>query len=240
MRYLEPRQPRVKKTTKIPFPLESNILSGFLKPGQTIVFKSKTPFREPDTSRIKIYELIEKTKQKVPYQIIRDSSNSCKYYLKTKLAEGKKYMFLADKASFGDIYNASSDSLGIKLSIKDPESYCKLTIDIRNYQGNRIIQLLDKSEKLIAENYMNKDGKAVFPLLDPGFYRLRVIYDMNGDKKWTTGDFSILRQPEPVSYYPVEIELRTGYELIFTDKQAWDIGIKHFKDPKMREKRKGK
>jgi hypothetical protein len=105
---------------------------------------------------------------------------------------------------------------------------------VKNYEGDRIIQLLDKSEKLIAEAYMKKDGKVVFPLLESGFYRLRVIYDLNGDGKWTTGDFTLHRQPEPVSYYPGEIELRTGYEL----EQDWDIGIKNFKDQKLREKKK--
>jgi hypothetical protein len=176
------------------------------------------------------------TKQKIPYQLVKDSLNSCKYYLKTKLAMGKKYLFIADSASFGNIYNEYSDSLGIKFSIKDPESYCKLTLDIKNYEGDRIIQLLDKSEKLVAEDYMKKDGKIVFPLLESGFYRVRVIYDLNGDKKWTTGDFATHRQPEPVSYYPAEIELKTGWEL----DQVWDIGVKNFKDPKLIEKKKGK
>ena len=117
---------------------------------------------------------------------------------------------MADSASFGNIYNEYSDSIGIKFSIKDPESYCKLTIDIKNYEGSRIIQLLDKSEKLIAENYMEKDGKTVFSLLDPGIYRITVIYDLNGDRKWTTGDFTVHRQPEPVSYWMITPRNRRG------------------------------
>jgi hypothetical protein len=240
MRYLAPRPPRVTKIKRTAFTFESTIQSGFLKPGQSIVFKSKTPFLQPDTSKIKLYELVQTTRQSLPYSMVKDSTNSCKYYLKTKLAEGKKYLLIADRASFRNIYNDFSDSIGTKFSIKDPESYCKLTIAIKNYDGNRIIQLLDKSEKLVAENYMTKDGKAVFPLLDPGVYRLRVIYDLNGDRKWTTGDFTTHRQPEPVSYYPAEIELRSGYELEFTDSKAWDIGVKNFKDSKLREKKKGK
>jgi hypothetical protein len=240
MRYLAPRPPRVTKIKRTVFTFESTIQSGFLKPGQSIVFKSKTPFLQPDTSKIKLYELVQTTRQSLPYRMVKDSANSCKYYLKTKLAEGKKYLLIADRASFSNIYNDFSDSIGTKFSIKDPESYCKLTIAIKNYDGNRIIQLLDKSEKLVAEDYMTKDGKAVFPLLDPGIYRLRVVYDLNGDRKWTTGDFTIHRQPEPVSYYPAEIELRSGYELEFTDSKAWDIGVKNFKDSKLREKKKGK
>ena len=236
MSFAFPRAPKVTKTKRTVFTFESNILSGFLKPGQTIVFKSKTPFREPDTSRIHLYELVQTTRQNVPFSLVKDSTNSCKYYLKTKLEEGKKYLFVADSASFGNIYNEHSDSVGIKFSIKDPESYCKLTLDIKNYEGNRIIQLLDKTEKLVAETYMKKDGKVVFPLLETGFYRVRVIYDLNGDGKWTTGDFTTDRQPEPVSYYPQELELTGGMEL----EQTWDISVKHFKDPKLIAKKKGR
>jgi hypothetical protein len=236
MLFPTPRPTRGTKVKKPVLSVETNILTGSLKPGQTIVFKSKTPFREPDTSKIKLYETVQTLKQKVAYEFIKDSLNLGKYYLKTKLAEKKKYLFIANAGSFSDIYNVSTDSAGIKFSIKDPETYCKLTFDIKNYEGGRIIQLLDKAEKLLAEHYMAKDGKTVFPLLETGVYRTRVIYDLNGDGKWTTGDFSKHIQPEPVSYYPKEIELRSGFDL----EQTWDIGVKNFKDPKMVEIKKGK
>jgi uncharacterized protein (DUF2141 family) len=236
LRFAMPKPTRGTKIKKPVLGIETNILSGSLKPGQTIVFKSKTPFREPDTSKIKLYETVQTAKHKVAYQFVKDSLNSGKYYLNTKLAEGKKYLLIADSGSFSDIYNLSTDSVGIKFSIKDPISYCKLTLDIKNYEGGRIIQLLDKAEKLIAEHYMTKDGKTVFPLLETGIYRVRVIYDLNGDGKWTTGDFSKHRQPEPVSYYPKEIELRSGFEV----EQTWDIAVKNFKDSKMVEIKKGK
>lgn len=231
--------PKPTKGTKVKKPVlavENNILGGFLKPGQLIVFKSKTPFREPDTSRINLYEVVQTEKQKVPYQLVKDSVSSGKYFMKAKLSQGKKYLLIANKGSFSDIFKLSSDSVGVKFSIKDPETYCKLTFDISNFEGARIVQLLDKSEKLVAEQYMTRNGKAVFPLLETGIYRARVIYDLNGDRKWTTGDFSSHRQPEPVSYYPKEIDLRSGFEV----EQPWDIGEKNFKDPKMVESKRGK
>lgn len=241
MRYLAPRASKVTKIKRTVFKYESNLQSGFLKPGQSIVFTSKTPFRQPDTSRIALYEVVQNTKQRVPYILSRDSANSCRYYMKSKLAQGKKYLLIADSASFGNIYKEHSDSVGTRFSVKDPESYCKLTFDIKNCNGDRIVQLLDKSEKLVGQIFMKKDGKVVFSLLDPGIYRARVIYDLNGDGKWTTGDFDKHRQPEPVSYYPgpdtkfsSEIELKTGWNL----DQTWDIGVKNFKDPKLREIKK--
>jgi len=234
------RSAKPQKVKRTVFALESNISSGLLKPGQTIAFRSKTPFREPDTSRIRLFEVVQTALHKIPYRLIRDSSVSTRYFLRAKLDEKSKYFFRADKGSFANIFNEYCDSIGTKFAIKDPEKYCKITMDIVKYTGNRIIQLLDKSEKLISENYMTKDGTVVFPLLDPGFYRLKVIYDLNGDRKWTTGDFSLHRQPEPVSYYPVEIELREGYELTFSGERAWNIGKKNIKDFKLRNKAKGK
>ena len=80
----------------------------------------------------------------------------------------------------------------------------------------------------------DRNGITEFLYLDKGTYRLRVIYDLNGDGKWTTGDFKKKRQPEPVSYYPQELELTGGREL----EQTWDISVKHIKDPKLIAKKK--
>ncbi len=229
MRFLSPRVTRNTRIKKPVFTMENNISSGFLRPGQIIVFTSKTPFIKPDTSRIRLYEVDQTTREKLAYELIRDSLNSCRYFLKSKLPAGKKFLFVADSASFGNIFNESCDSIGLRFSIKEPDTYCKLTLDIKNYDGAMIIQLLDKSEKLLAENFMKKSGKTVFALLDNGVYRVRIIYDLNGDGSWTTGDFAVHRQPEPVSYYPAELDLKAGWEI----EQTWDVGVKNFKDPKL-------
>jgi uncharacterized protein (DUF2141 family) len=71
-------------------------------------------------------------------------------------------------------------------------------------------------------------------MLDNGTYRLRVVYDLNGDGKWTTGDFEAGRQPEPVSYYPHDIELKTGWEA----EQDWDIGKEGVKPERMKQQKK--
>lgn len=253
MRFLAPRAPRVAKVQKPVFTVDANILAGFLKPGQNIVLKSQTPFREPDTSRIRLYEIIDTTRKKLPYSLIKDSTNSCIYFMNSNLLPGKKYLYIADSASFGNIYYEYSDSTGIKFTVREADSYNKLTLDIndstgvkftvreadstldiRNYEGDRIIQLLNNSEKLVSEAYIKKDEKVEFPLLESGFYRVRVIYDLNGDRKWTTGDFESGRQPEPVSYYSGELEIKTGWDVV----NEWNIKALNFKDPKLREKKK--
>lgn len=224
MRFLIPRSPRAR-AKPAPFGITSNISSGSIKPGWQIVFKSQTPFRAPDTSRIRLYVIEEKNRTKMPFSFIRDSLNSCRLTLDVLPEKGKSYLFIADAAAFGNIYGEQSDSTGTRFVVRDEKTFGSLLLNIKNYVGDRIIQLLSSEGKLIGEKKMQKDGKVEFKYIDQGKYRLRVIYDLNGDGKWTTGDFITGRQPEPVSYYNQELYIKEGW----VEDQDWDISEQNIK-----------
>jgi uncharacterized protein (DUF2141 family) len=224
MRFLVPKAARARPK-KRPFSVSSNFFMGSLSPGERITFKSQTPFKSPDTSLIRLYEGSGNARVKIPYRFISDTSNSCKMTLTANIVQGKNYLFIADSGAFRNIYGDVSDSVGYKVAVRNNDSFGKLTINIKNYEGNRIIQLLSKEEKVIREAKMDKDGKVEFPYLDRGTYRLRVIYDLNGDGKWTTGDFKKELQPEPASYYYQEIIMKENWY----EKLDWDIGEQNVK-----------
>ncbi len=150
MRFLAPRPTRGTRIKKSTFSIECNIKGGSLKPGQKIFFTSKTPFREPDTSRIKFIQISDSLRPGVPYKLIRDSANSCRYLFQTELAEDKKYVLSADSASFGDIYNENSDSTGFNFTVKKTDSFSKL-INV----GNQLSFQLHNSA---AEQYRKNCG----------------------------------------------------------------------------------
>lgn len=224
MRFMTPRTTR-GKPRPTPFKVASNITSGALKPGGQVVFTSQTPFREPDTSKIRLYEVDGTNRISIPYTLSRDSTNSCRILMSSNLGMNKNYIFIADSAAFGNIYGEQSDSTGNKFLVKSEEAFGKLVLNITNYSGNRIIQLLKENEEFVSELQMDKDGKAEFPLLDKGTYRVRVIYDLNNDGKWTTGDFFKKRQPEPVSYLPMNIDIKENW----VHEYNWDISEKNSK-----------
>ncbi len=233
MRFSAPKATRAKIKKK-PFAMTSALFTGSLRPGQQIYLQSPTPFGMTDTSKIRLYEVsgttkgkeeAGTTKVKIQFTFIPDTANSCKMIMKTRLAQGKNYLFIADSGAFRNIYGDVSDSLGYKVTIKKDDAYGFLTLNIKNYEGPRIIQLLTKEEHPVREIKMEKDGKIEFPYLDPGKYRLRVIYDINGDGKWTTGDFKKGLQPEPASYYFQEINMKENWY----DTEDWDIGEKNVK-----------
>jgi hypothetical protein len=154
--------------------------------------------------------------------------------MNTRLEQGKKYLFIADSAAFRNIYGIVSDSIGINFALAEAQSYGSLSLNVKVSDTPLIIQLLDPSEKLVREQYITSSGKVEFPFLEKGLYRLRAIFDRNSDREWTTGNFITGRQPEPVSYYPNEIEVRIDWEV----ENDWTPEIKNFKEQKFREVKK--
>lgn len=229
MRFMAPRPTR--GTVKRPMlALQNNAPGGTLKPGQKVVFTAETPLKDPDTSLIRLYEIAEKKQLKMPYSLKRDSSYSGKLTLDAKLVPGKQYLFITDSTSISDIYNVHIDSTALRISVREASSYSKLELDITNSGGRCIVELLDNTEKLLARQTIEGDGKLVFPLLEKGTYRIRAISDINGDGKWTTGDYFEHRQPEPVTYFPKELEIPEGWDA----NEKWDMSQKNFKPQRLR------
>jgi len=228
-RFVRPRQARGGTAARQAYRVSSPLSAGSLKPGQRIRFTSPTPLAVTDTSKLTIFEIVDDRKIRIPYSLIPDSLNSCITYMDIALRQGGNYIFSSDSAAFRSIYGEASDSTGGRFSVRTPEAYGQLAMNITNHTGQRIIQLLDRQEKIVKEVIMKEDGLIEFPLLEKGFYRLRTIYDLNGDGKWTTGDFKTGRQPEPVSYYGSEIEIKTNWQIT----QDWDLGIRNVKPATM-------
>lgn len=235
LRFVAPKTTKASSVKKpVSLAILNNITAGMIKPGQQIIFRTDTPLRDPDTSMIRLYDITKKDTLIVPFTFLKDSLTATKYMLRANILPEKKYFFVADSGAFSNYYGECSDSIGIKLSIKPADSYSKLRFNIRNGDGEMIIQLLDKMEKIVSEVKQKGDGEIVFPLIESGFYRAKVIFDHDGNGKWTTGDFSAGRQPEPVSYYPKEIEIKAKFEL----EQDWDVGLKNEKARKLRTVKK--
>jgi hypothetical protein len=234
MRFVTPRPTRGTKIVIPSLKVENNITGGAIKPGTRVVFRAESPFNQPDTSLIKFYERVDSVKIKVPYRFYIDSINPQKLVLDAKLIPKKKYLLIAESSAFSNILNEKSDSIGINFTVRDAESYNKLTLEIINCPCPAIVQLMSNSETILTKATIIKDGSVEFPLLDPGMYRIRVIYDLNGDGEWTTGDFMTGRQPEPVSYYTSEVEIKAGWDVT----QKWDLKLKNFKEQKLRQKPK--
>lgn len=135
-----------------------------------------------------------------------------------------KYQFSLPDSAAKDIFGLYSGKFSGLTTITDENEYGNVIINVIAGQdsvigitgcSNFIVALYNK-DKAIMERAIDMTAsdsvQVKFPLLSPKEYSIVIIYDKNGDREWTTGDYATRRQPEKVEY-PKTI----------TVKSKWDI-----------------
>jgi len=64
------------------------------------------------------------------------------------------------------------------------------------------------------EIYITDNSSVDFNNIDSGKYFIRIIFDENKNQKYDSGNFLLKIKPEKVIYYPDEIDVRAGWDLI--------------------------
>ena len=114
-----------------------------------------------------------------------------------------------------DIKGVTNDTLQFNLVSQSLEDYGNIFLDvIRNNQSKFILHLIDSNEEIIRE-YKNVDQNTAynFEYIKPGKYTFRLIEDLNKNAIWDTGNYLKKIKPEPVYYFPSELEVRANWDL---------------------------
>ena len=74
--------------------------------------------------------------------------------------------------------------------------------------------MIDSSSNIIREfNNVNSNSTIIFDYIRPGKYTFRLIEDLNSNDIWDTGNYLKQVQPEPVYYFPNELDVRANWDL---------------------------
>jgi hypothetical protein len=230
-RFRKPEAPRAG-VRKIPALSLTTNLSGKIKPGAIPAFTGPAPLKEPDTSKITLMQIVDTIRTELPVVLVRDSTNSRRILMKTPLKAGGSYTLECRGGAFTDIFGNTTDSTVYRIAVGVPEDYGTIKAKLTGYEGDVIIQLLGDREKVLQEKNLKSPGEVKFELIDKGRYRMRAVYDIDSSRTWTTGDFALMRNPEPVSYYPGELDVKINWDL----EQDWDLGVMYSKDVSLRTK----
>jgi len=85
---------------------------------------------------------------------------------------------------------------------------------IRNSESIFILHLINSNGEIIRE-FSNISQNTIynFEYIRPGNYTFRLIEDINNNGIWDTGNYLRRIKPEPVYYFPNEIEIRANWDL---------------------------
>ena len=160
---------------------------------------------------------------------IKDSSKM-QIIVPFKWEPEREYLLTIDSAAFTDVYGLSNDKTDISLKIRSLEEYSTLIVKMEDFDKRARIQLLSEKDIVVRELPATEDG-ARFEFLKPTSYFMRLYLDLNGDGKWTTGDWLKHRQPEPVFYFNGKLTLRANWDF----EESFDIHAKPLLEQKPAE-----
>jgi hypothetical protein len=99
----------------------------------------------------------------------------------------------------------------MKITVTTPPPLSDLSFQIiDSFNIPFTLQLL-KEETIIASHYCKSCDYIEFKNLLPSIYTVRIIYDLNNNQRWETGNYSTHSLPEPVYRVPSEFKLKQGW-----------------------------
>lgn len=194
--------------------IKDNLLFNF-NPYRPMRFTFNHPVVRIDTSRIDLY------RDSIPVDFSWKSTESPrKFELQHDWEQGEPYRIFAPDSTFFDVFGLTNDTLDKTVQMREDRYFGNLQFDFQYHPEDPIIlEMLNDRGVVIEEIFPEKPGVLRFERMNPGTLRMRVIYDLNRNGQWDTGDFLNRIQPEPIENYPSSIQIRSNWDM----EMEWDI-----------------
>jgi len=154
-----------------------------------------------------------------PCDISIDTNSVCQINITFDKKEEEKFKLLIPAGAIRDIYGNINDTLKYEFTTQALDYYGTISLKIMGVKENSMIQMLDKKEELIVEQNIKNDTILNFKYVRPKDLIFKLYYDINNNKKWDTGNYKDLLQPEEVFYFPEEIKIKSNFDYEYN----WDL-----------------
>jgi hypothetical protein len=178
--------------------------------------KMNRPIKNIQAERIKILE--DTIVREIPFSVKINNKTSVLFHVEqpVKTKEGMEYEIQIGDSAFVDFYGLYNTAFSIKYKTTKKEEYGESIITIDSIENGKqyVMQFINASDKIVAEEYINNTQTKTYKYkkLTPGSYKLKLIEDNNGNKKWDTGNYLTGDQPEKILVFPEKIEVRANWE----------------------------
>ncbi len=149
----------------------------------------------------------------VPFSLEKDSTRLRRYFMKVDWESDLRYLLDIYPGAFTDIYGLTHDTINITFMSRSIEWYGRILLNLSGVDGPKIVQLIDKDDKIVRSSSVFENGLVEFPFMPPVGFTLKVVHDDNGNGQWDTGSYLEGVQPERVSFHPGTITIRSNFDM---------------------------
>ena len=192
--------------------LEPN-LNGSIDLNAPYYIAANTPLTKLDSTK---FSMMNSDSTQVDFSLNLDSLEN-KVDIDFDTEPNQSYYLNLLPGAITDFFDTENDTINYSLSTKSLADYGNLSLTIDgNVEYPMIVQLTNDKGEIQREIYATEDQLFEFSAINPATYRIRIIFDANGNRKWDTGNLLQKIQPERIIYYPGPIEMRANWEKIET------------------------
>lgn len=166
-----------------------------------------TPFVAFDKSKVSI---IDKDSVNVDFTTTYDSINNA-YAFNFNKTEENNYKIQVLPEAFTGFFENKNDTLNYSVKTKKESDFGYIRFTLNNVRYPIILQLTNDKGDVKYEQYSTKPEVLDFFNLNPGKYFVKVIFDTNGNGKYDSGNYLKKRQPERISHFEIEDEVRADW-----------------------------
>jgi len=192
-----------------PLSFTTNLKDGKLHPSSTLRFKFNSPVIEFNPSKIQI---VSEQNDTLPIQFVDSLQSKGLLEVEAVFKEELKYDVYLFDSCFGNILWKFSDSTSFELSVPANREYGNLKIGLIDSTSYHVeLWTTGMNHKIKESEIMN--GIYSYNLLEPGSYLIRIIEDLNHNKRWDAGDLQKGIEAEKIYFYPEAISIRANWDV---------------------------
>jgi hypothetical protein len=210
-----------KPEPAIQFNWQTDISSSVVELNRNFGITAPEPVSTFDSTKIVLYLAEDSLKKPLNFKFEKDTVEWRKYNILYQWEPGTNYVIEIDSTASTNIFGITSRKLKTRFSARDEDYYGIVGLNITGVEMPVVVQLLANTaeEKVIVQKMISQDGKVIFDYLKPEKYKVKVIYDRNGNGKWDTGSYQDKVQPERVMYINEVVKVRSNWE----NEYSWDL-----------------
>lgn len=196
--------------------LSCNARTGF-EIYDTLRLRCATPLTAIERDSIHLFERVDSILKPMPFTMAPFDSLSHQLLFYAKFKPEGKYELHLDSGALQDVYGITQLKQTYAMQVKSLQDYSTIRIKLNPMVEKARIQVLNSKDEVLRELPATKEG-AFFEYLKPDTYYFRMYIDKNEDGRWTTGEWSSKRQPEPIYYFPGKLQTKSNWDF----EEEWD------------------